>query len=260
MKVIFLNIWGGQVFEPFMQFIKESANSTDFFCFQEMLDSPNPGLTPWKGRTDIRKKLREALPEFQEYYAPSHNILDKNGTPDPNISVGVGIFTKKGIKIKSQGRMHVQGDPSGASHDDRQGAPHYFQYVMFEHDKKPYTLCNMHGTAYPGDKLDTEERLEQSKRIVDFLSQEKGEKILGGDFNLFPKTESIGMIKKTGLKDLVQEFGIKTTRSELNYKRYPDNIQYFSDYVFVSPGIQVTNFEVPQLNISDHLPLVLEFM
>src|SRR3989338_4492392 len=101
MKVIFLNIWGGQVFEPLMQFIKESANSTDFFCFQEMLDSPNPGLTPWKGRTDIRKKLREALPEFQEYYAPSHNILDKNGTPDPNISVGVGIFTKKGIKIKS---------------------------------------------------------------------------------------------------------------------------------------------------------------
>ena len=259
MRIIFLNIWGGQVFEPLMQFIQEHARSTDFFCFQEVLDSPTPGLTPWGGKTDIRKKLQEALLEFQEYYAPSHNILDKNGNVDPTTLVGVAIFAKQEIEVKSQGRLHVQGDPSGKSHDDRQGAPHYFQYVRFEHNEKPYTLCNMHGTAYPGDKLDTPERLEQSKRIVDFLSKETGEKILGGDFNLLPSTESIGMIERMGMKELVREYKIETTRSELNYKRYPNNIQYFSDYVFVSSDIKVTSFEVPQLNISDHLPLVLEF-
>ncbi|MBI2642420.1 MAG: endonuclease/exonuclease/phosphatase family protein [Candidatus Wildermuthbacteria bacterium] len=259
MKVIFLNIWGGQVFEPLMQFIEEYAPSTDFFCFQEVLDSPTPGLTSWGGRTTIRKELQEALLEFQEYYAPSHNILDKDGKPDPNIFVGVSIFTKKRIEVKSQGRVHAQGDPSGKSHDDRQGAPHYFQYVRFEHNEKPYTLCNMHGTAHPGDKLDTPERLEQSKRITDFLAKEQGAKVLGGDFNLFPETESIKIMENAGMRNLIKEYKISTTRSELNYARYPDNIQYFSDYAFVSSEVQVTNFKVPQLNISDHLPLILEF-
>jgi endonuclease/exonuclease/phosphatase family metal-dependent hydrolase len=31
------------------------------------------------------------------------------------------------------------------------------------------------------------------------------------------------------------------------------------DYMFVSDGIQVKNFEVLQTGISDHLPLLLEF-
>lgn len=259
MKVIFLNIWGGRIFDPFMSFVKESAPSTDFFCFQEMVDSSIQGITNFGGRSDIRKKLAEALPRFQEYYEASHNALDKEGKPDPATTIGVSIFTKKGIEIKSKGKVHVQGDASGLRHDDRLGAPHYLQYVRFEHDKKPYTLANMHGTAHPGSKLDTPERLEQSKRIVDFLAKGKGEKILGGDFNLLPETESIKMIEKAGMRNLILEHGIKTTRSELNYARYPENErQYFSDYAFVSPGAEITNFEVPQLNISDHLPLILE--
>lgn len=255
MKVIFLNIWGGRIFDPFMSFVKESASSTDFFCFQEMVDSSIQGITNFGGRADIRKKLAEALPEFQEYYEASHNALDKEGKPDPATTIGVAIFSKKNIEIKSKGRIHVQGDA------------HYLQYVRFEHDKKTYTLANMHGTAYPGSKLDTPERLEQSKRIVDFLAEEKGDppadeagKILGGDFNLLPETESIKMIEKTGMRSLIKEYRIKTTRSVLNYARYPENErQYFSDYAFVSSDVQVTNFGVPQLNISDHLPLILEF-
>jgi len=242
MKVIFLNIWGGKVFEPLMEFLKESAESTDFFCFQEVIDSPLITTVSFGGRTDIRKKLISALPQFEEYYAPSHNALDQSGQPSPDIFVGLAIFAKKGIAIETQGKIHD------------------LQYLRFKNDGKFYTLGNFHGTAHPGSKLDTEKRLEQSKKIVEFLSKEKGEKILGGDFNLLPETESIRIIEKAEMQNLVREFKIHTTRSELSYARYPENQrQYFSDYVFISPGVRALNFTVPQIEVSDHLPMALEF-
>jgi endonuclease/exonuclease/phosphatase family metal-dependent hydrolase len=118
---------------------------------------------------------------------------------------------------------------------------------------------NLHGLAYPGSKLDTSERLAQSQKIVEFLNNEKGEKILGGDFNLMPDTEGIRMIEAAGMHNLVKEFNIRTTRSELSYARYPEaERQYFSDYVFVSSGIRVLSFAVPAISVSDHLPMILE--
>ena len=35
--------------------------------------------------------------------------------------------------------------------------------------------------------------------------------------------------------------------------------QHFADYVFVSKDVKVKKFEVPYLEISDHLPLILDF-
>jgi endonuclease/exonuclease/phosphatase family metal-dependent hydrolase len=35
--------------------------------------------------------------------------------------------------------------------------------------------------------------------------------------------------------------------------------QPFADYIFITPDIKVKNFEVPDLEISDHLPMILDF-
>lgn len=260
MKIIFLNIWGGQVLNPLMKFIKESGSNTDFFCFQEVLYSPTVTTTQWGGRTDIRNKLIQALPQFTEYYAPSHHILDVNNRPDSNTEIGLAIFVKRGLDVHRTGTIHVQGNPSDAQYDDdKEGAPHHLQYLSFQYNNTPYTIGNFQGTAYPGSKLDTPERLKQSRKISDFFKKQKGEKILGGDFNLLPQTKSISIIEEMGMRNLITEFGIQSTRSDLSYALYPEaERQYFADYVFVSNGINVQNFEVPRLNISDHLPLILK--
>ena len=259
MKIIFLNIWGGKIFEPLMKFIKKSGSNTDFFCFQEVLHSPTPTTTYWGGRTDIRNKLIQALPQFIEYYAPSHNILDTNNHPTHNTEVGLTIFVKKGIDIHTTGIIHVQGNASDIPYTNKKEAPHYLQHLSFQYNNTPYTIGNFQGTAYPGSKLDTPERLKQSKKIADFFKKQKGEKILGGDFNLLPQTKSISIIEEMGMRNLITEFGIQSTRSDLSYALYPEaERQYFADYIFVSNGINVQNFEVPRLNISDHLPLILK--
>jgi endonuclease/exonuclease/phosphatase family metal-dependent hydrolase len=81
----------------------------------------------------------------------------------------------------------------------------------------------------------------------------KGKKILCGDFNLLPNTESIAMLEK-GMKNLVKEYGITSTRSHHYTKEHK-----FADYIIVSTDIKVANFEVLQEPVSDHLPLLLEF-
>lgn len=96
--------------------------------------------------------------------------------------------------------------------------------------------------------------------MIDSLKNNKGIKIVGGDFNLFPETKSIKMWEEIGYRNLIKEYGIKTTRNEYAWRNYPNNKHYFSDYVFVDPSVKVTNFDVPEMTISDHLPMIVEIV
>jgi len=259
MKIIFLNIWGGKIFEPLMKFLKESEETTDFFCFQEVFDSPEARFVSWGGRANIYSELQESLSGFESRFAPVQERHDGDKWLDFNFSQGLAIFAKKDIRVKTVGGIFIHGQKNGLRGSDAKSYPCNLQYIRLERGGTKYTICNVHGTAWPGSKLDTPERLAQSQKIAEFLNNERGEKILGGDFNLLPDAESIRMIERAGMKNLIKEFGIATTRSALCYTLYPEkDRQYFSDYAFVSPGVQVTNFVVPQLEISDHLPLILE--
>jgi endonuclease/exonuclease/phosphatase family metal-dependent hydrolase len=62
------------------------------------------------------------------------------------------------------------------------------------------------------------------------------------------------MLEDAGLKNLVAEFGVVSTRTSL-YAR-PER---FADYVFVSPGVDVFAFRVLRDEVSDHAPLMLQF-
>ena len=87
--------------------------------------------------------------------------------------------------------------------------------------------------------------------------RDKSAKILCGDFNLMPETESIKMLGEA-MRDLIKDYKITNTRNEISWKTY-NNKQYFADFTFVSKDINVLNFEVPYNEVSDHLPMILEF-
>ena len=57
----------------------------------------------------------------------------------------------------------------------------------------------------------------------------------------------------------IKKYGISITRGRIS-KWYgtPGEIK-FSDYAFVSPSIEIADFKVPDIEVSDHLPLVIEF-
>jgi len=131
--------------------------------------------------------------------------------------------------------------------------------TVVEDDGKQIAICNFHGRSKPGHKLDTPDRLAQSQGIIDFFATLAIPlTVIGGDFNVDHNTEAIQMFERAGYRNLIAENGVRTTRNRLTWERYPNTPQYHSDYVFVSPGVKVKSFEVPDNEISDHLPLILQ--
>ncbi len=120
---------------------------------------------------------------------------------------------------------------------------------------KKLKIINIHWT-YSKDKLDSERSFLQCKKVLEIAKREELPTIIVGDFNLFPETKSIKIIEKE-FKNLITEYNIKTTRPD--FKDHLDVWNNVVDYIFVNEKIKVNNFEVIDTDISDHLPLILNF-
>jgi len=163
---------------------------------------------------------------------------------------GQAIFVSKKLEVRSLERIYTFRNTSTDVG--------YGSHVIISQGEKSFHLVNIHGKAQPGSKFDTPVRIKQSEHIIDAMKSVRVPVIIGGDFNLYPNTKSIMMFEEAGYKNLIRDFGIKNTRNEISWKEF-NNKQYYADYVFVAPDIKVRGFEVPYNEVSDHLPLVLDF-
>lgn len=256
MKLISLNVWGGKIYKPLIEFIKEHSKDTNIFCFQEVFNTPTKNFEQAGYRLNLYQEITKLLKDFQGYYAPTQNhYVFLTGFVDFNLSYGLAIFIRKAIEVTSHGDFFVfrkrnSADPQNLSFT----LPRNLQHISFESEGSITTIGNLHGIWFPGPKTDIPSRIEQSRKIKNFLDKQTGQKILCGDFNLAINTQSIKILEE-GMKNLIKKYKIPTTRSKL-YDRSQDK---FADYILVSPDVKVKNFRVPNIAISDHLPMILEF-
>jgi len=122
-------------------------------------------------------------------------------------------------------------------------------------NNKKVQIINVHWT-YSKGKTDSKRSIVQCKYILEVAKRKNIPTIIVGDFNLFPNTKSIEMINNK-FKNLINEYKIITTRPDFNDGM--DTWNNIVDYIFVSDEIIVNNFEVLDTDISDHLPLILDF-
>lgn len=227
MKIIFLNAWEGQI-SDINQFILDQSTDTDIFCFQESRHGSKPtvfcqNLLPQFDLISADKYINLFNKFYQATFIKKNfSVTNTQTIGQKDSTVGLGLFTQ----IKT---------PSGL-----------------------LNICNVHGHSRPGDKQDTPARIHQSQLIIDLFQNLTGPKIIGGDFNLDLNVKSVQMFEDNGFKNLIKEFKIPTTRNEISWRKYK-NKQLFADFLFVSPDIKIKSFSVPNLEISDHLPLILEF-
>jgi endonuclease/exonuclease/phosphatase family metal-dependent hydrolase len=259
MKMLVCNIWGGRVFEELREYLLKEKDSTDLFLFQEMYDTPldpDPFVKVIEGvRVNTLSELKRVMPEFEAYFAPTQeDAIGHDTYREPHMEFGNAMLVKKGITVLEHGHEFVwrfrNARETDAFSDGRN-----IEFIKIEKDGKAYTVVNFHGLWNGQGKSDSPERLQQSEKIKTFLEKTQGPKILAGDFNLLPETESIAIIERTGMRNLITEYAIDTTRSA---KYYLKPLK-FADYVFVSPEIEVSSFSVPKIDVSDHLPMILEF-
>ncbi len=238
MKLISLNIWGGKVFGPLASFLKEQASTTDIFCFQEVFQEANKAV--YEGaRLNIFSEISQIIPESKGYFSPCQD------------NFGLGCFVKN-RKAEVEDAF-VYGELNSMVEGNTSTLPRNIQSIRIPGLDKKFTVFNYHGIWRPGSKDDDADRIATSEKIKSIMKKSSGEKILCGDFNLLPDTKSLGILED-GMTNLIKQFNIKSTRSTLYTKEHK-----FADYMIVSKGVKVKDYKVPEITVSDHLPMILEF-
>lgn len=227
LRIIFLNTWHAGIKTKLFDFISKEVEKTDIFCFQEF-------------DKQYFDEMAGKLPNFNGIFWTKKYINDWDFYQS--------LYINRSLPFEEVSKN--------------------FQAVIIK-GERDLLVCNIHGVSLPGDKKDSEERLKYSKTIIDFAKIKNISTIIGGDFNLNPDTKSVKMFEEAGYRNLVEQFGIKTTRNHFAWNQAMQQQknegleffgkQYFADYVFTSPDVKVKSFEVPNIEISDHLPLILGF-
>jgi len=255
MKLITLNIWGGRGGKDLLlSFFKAQKDDVDIFCLQEVFAAQydgfdkqltanqklDPSIFMNQGMQDIRDVLGK---EYTTLYHPHFNDL-----------FGLMMAVKSNISILESGDIFVHKYKGYVSDNDIAEHARNIQYAKTKVKEKQITIINFHGLWNGKGKTDSQERIQQSKNIVSFLENIEGEVILSGDFNLRPDTDSVKLLEDAGLRNMITEYGIISTRTS-HYKK----AEKFADYVFVTDGIDVKDFKVLPDEVSDHSALLLDF-
>lgn len=241
MKLITLNIWGGHVRDPLLAFIN-SYKDIDIFCFQEVYRDAKEKIS-----TEDRNVSLNIFTELQALL-PDHNAFFR---PVVNDIYGVGMFVKKHIEVLGEGDVCIHENHTyigrGPSHSRN------LQWLECHVNNHVYSISNIHGLWNGMGKTDTPARIAQSLRIRDFINTIQVPKIVCGDFNLRPDTESLKIIED-GMNNLIKMYKVSSTRTSLYSKQ-----EKFADYILTSPEIAINEFTVLKDEVSDHSPLFFDF-
>lgn len=170
MKLVTLNIWGGKVFEPLMDFFKKRAEDTDIFCLQEVFNNTphiKSQVQTKVAKEDIYNDITGVLKDFDGYFAPTQDGEES-----------LTMFVKKNSGVHEIRDQFVYRWRNAMEGNDASTYGINVQYAKFGRNGKNYMVCNLHGHWTPNFKGDNPARLEQSRNIKKFLDDFDGAKIL----------------------------------------------------------------------------------
>lgn len=229
-KVVSLNIWlGGYLQDSAINFLKEQ--NADIIVLQEVFNGEESALDR---RYRTLQIIKERLGFPYEDFVPNHD------QPDNNAPIGNAIIS----------RFPIVSPLSGDYLDHSRF--YNLQHVTIDAPTDMIDVFNLHGAwDLDGDNF-SPVRQEMSHQILEAIKNKKNV-ILAGDTNAKPTNKAIMAINER----LKSVFGNELTTT-FNM-RHKDDEGYASaavDMMFVSPHILVIEHICPNVDISDHLPLV----
>jgi len=263
-EIMCLNGWGGKLHDQVLPYIETSA--PDVLCLQEVVHSPTSDkdwLTYRDGdhilpqRANFFLDVSRALPDHVAVFCPAaQGVLWDEDQPIPS-QWGLATFVHKSVPIigQVQGFVHKDFSPVGYGDHPRSRSAHGVRIYDYS-SSRSISVTHMHGLRDLNGKMDTPERADQAQRLLDLshqVSEPDDLRVVCGDFNVEPDSETLRLLAEDGLSELVTGHGFTSTRNS-QYKK-PGK---FADYMLVSDALAVQGFDViydPE--VSDHCPLVL---
>lgn len=243
-----------------IEFIKE--RNFDILAFQEALKARDEkAYNMYRTKNDIENTFHADY-SFNAF-APVWGAKEimKNG----KISRDFGGFVEQGSFILSKYEIlehynqfyHKEYIEPGfdATYFKKNDHARSIQNAILGINNNKLQIINIHGIWNDG-KLGDDRTLHQCQFIIDKVLENDYPTVILGDFNLLPNSESIKLLNNH-FRNLVTENNIKTTRP--NFDDGLDKGNIVCDYIFVNDKIKVNDFKVLDNNISDHMPLILDF-
>jgi len=247
MKLLCLNTWSGRRRKELLSFLETYKDSVDVFCFQEVYNRSPKNLRPiYDKEPDLR-----LLDSLVSVLGDTHWHIFRSSVS----SVwGLAVFVKKDIPVFHEDECFIYKEKGYVPDGDIACGARNMQMISLEYKKTSVHIFHLHGLWDERGKGDTDERLKQSQRIVEYVNLFEGPRILCGDFNMLPNTKSMRLIEeKLHMRNLITENGIMSTRTVL-YKKSDK----YADYILVGEGIAVEDMAVLTDVVSDHAPLYLD--
>ncbi len=247
-KLVQLNIWnGGMLIDAALEFLQKEQ--PDILTLQEV----------YAGKDERLEKRFRTLTMLKPLLGFEHHVfvpmLIDTGN-NRNIEYGNAVISRFPLRYISHQYFVEQ---YGQFDLDNLKIPDDVLKIAYEQlvtrAETPNGLLNIHAIhgVWGTDGEDNERRLRMSRMIVEAIKG-KEKVILAGDFNVSPNTRTIDAIEEHLQNIFKDEL---TSTFNMRQKTHLKFSSAVVDYIFVSKDISVVDHYCPNVDISDHFPLVV---
>ncbi len=245
-KFIQLNLWfSGKLLENAINFLNKEK--PDIVALQEV-------YWPQSNRNDSRfmslQILKKELGLHHIDFAPS--FLDVG---EEDSLWGLAVLSK--YPITNSQSTFISGSFNAYVREkmtDFGDLPRNLQHTSIKVNSSLIHVLNVHG-IWGFDEDDNERRLAMADKIISQIPFNEPT-IVCGDLNVGQHTKTIARLERQ-LHNVFK--GELVTSFNTNVKKEGNFASSVVDFVFVSNHLRVVNHSAPDVNVSDHLPLVCEF-
>lgn len=249
LKFIQINIYKGKYLDELVEFLKEEES--DFISMQEVSAGK---LNNYESK-DVN--LFELLSQKLSYKGVFHSDVEILG--DPNSSFGNAVFAKWPIldskviilnTFRPMTLTEFSSDPAIWA-----SMPRHMLDVVCQVGGVKIHVISIHGRRI-APPVDNPESMRQASLIADHLRSLGDELfILGGDFNMPPETSTITIVSGAAT-NLMEGSGVSQTLNPAVHEL--GDRGYLVDYIFTSKHFKLKSLAVPQVTVSDHLPVIAQ--
>lgn len=251
LKVVNLNIWmGGIIYQPMVKWLQDQH--ADVYLFQEVFHSEDDTLAPiYRSHRALQAALKMEYAEFAPAFIESVGGFD--------IPQGNSVISRFPLTTVAIDHFDIPYGPRSTDRSQFHLIPRNLQHVALTVGQTSVQVLNTQG-IWGEDGKDNPRRLAMGKQIAAVAAKAKtaGPVILAGDFNVRPDTETISYVEAELRNVFKGELTTTFNLARKNLTKYPGYATAAVDMFFASEDVTILSHECPQVDVSDHLPLVMD--
>lgn len=252
LKLVCLNTWlGGYLFDEITAFLREQ--NPDILLLQEVYNGDPQGERLFKEKQyNTLSELKALLGYQYSHFAPALiDVIDGQ-----EIIQGNAVLSRFPLEEKEVSFYDVELSVRDPDDQRYELTPRNLQQVIAHVGERQLHVLNTQG-IWGTHGNDTQRRLSMADHILKRVA-DHSPLILGGDFNVNQETKSIQKIESKLVNVFQGQLKTSFNLQRKNLEKDPGFATAVVDMLFVSSDITVVTASVPQVDISDHLPLVCE--